>query len=83
MTKYSDLPIPLNACHYRIGTHTVRDAKTGEEVKSRSYCRKLTQKGSEYCPRHAYLMQIKEDDKARKEEEKRQQLLQPSTALNV
>jgi len=70
MKKYSDVPVPENACHYRIATHTLR--KGGDEIKSRSYCRKLVEPGSEYCPRHAFLMRQKEIARLAKEAAEKQ-----------
>jgi hypothetical protein len=68
MTKYSDIPIPANACHYRTTTHTLPDG-----TKSRSYCRKLTENGSEFCPRHLFLMAQKERERIEREEAEKEQ----------
>lgn len=80
MTKYSDIPIPANACHFRIATHTLKNG-IGEDVKSRSYCRKITEPGSEFCPRHTFLMRQKEADRLVREELKKDEHKDP--VLNI
>jgi hypothetical protein len=80
MTKYSDIPIPPNACHYRIATHKIHQGS--EEIKSRSYCRKLVEPGSEFCPRHAFLMRQKEADRIAREAAKKVEA-HPESVLNI